>query len=858
VGERERVKKIPFAKLTPLLSVLFFLLALWLLHGELARFHYRDIAVYLAGLPRGRLLEALALTAVGYFALTGYDVLGFRYIRQAVPYPRIALASFVGYAFSNNLGMPLLTGTAVRVRFYTSWGISALDVAKVIVFGHATFWLGFLSVSGTAFLTESITIPSSLGLGRISARPIGAVFLLLVAAYLAATAIWRGRTVTVRGLELRLPDPGLGLAQAAVSVLDWTLAGAVLYSLLPPSWNISFLYFLGVFLFAQAAGLLSHVPGGLGVFETLMVLLLPPELPRPQLLAAIVAYRGVYYVLPLLAAAVSLGIHETAARRAQVGRLARAVGQRVPDVVPQIFAVTTFLGGAILLASGATPALHSRLAWLKDLLPLSIIEASHFLGSLAGVALLFLAVGLQRRLDAAYHLTLILLAGGAVLSLAKGLDYEEAIVLSVMFAALLPCRSHFDRKASLTTQPFTPGWIAAIAIVIAGSLWLGLFAYKHVDYSHDLWWHFTFGGNAPRFLRASVGAAALALALGLAQLLKPAPAVRKRPTEEDLARAATIAAASPLTHSWLALLGDKQLLFHEKGNAFLMFGVEGRSWVSMGDPVGPERERRELAWTFRETVDRHGGWACFYQVSDKNLSLYVDLGLALVKLGEEARVPLTGFSLEGSGRKKLRHAYKKSQEEGLSFGIVPVEQVEPLLPELEAISDEWMADKNTREKSFSLGSFSREYLKHFPVALVRHQGRIVAFANLWPGGGQEELSVDLMRHRNGAPPGVMDYLFLELMLWGAGQGYCWFNLGMAPLSGMEARNLAPLWSRLGAMLFRHGEHFYNFQGLRQYKDKFDPVWEPRYLACPGGLALPRILADISALIAGGYRGVLGK
>jgi phosphatidylglycerol lysyltransferase len=236
----------------------------------------------------------------------------------------------------------------------------------------------------------------------------------------------------------------------------------------------------------------------------------------------------------------------------------------------------------------------------------------------------------------------------------------------------------------------------------------------------------------------------------------------------------------------------------------------------------------------------------------------VDLGLTLVKLGEEARVPLTGFTLEGSARKKLRHAWKRSQEEGLRFEIVPVEQVEPLLAELEDISNEWLADKNTREKSFSLGSFSREYLKHFPVALVRHQERIVAFANLWPGGNREELSVDLMRHRNGAPHGVMDSLFLELMLWGASQGYRWFNLGMAPLSGLEARNLAPLWSRLGALLFRHGEHFYNFQGLRQYKDKFDPIWEPRYLACPGGLALPRILADISALIAGGYRGVLGK
>jgi phosphatidylglycerol lysyltransferase len=183
------------------------------------------------------------------------------------------------------------------------------------------------------------------------------------------------------------------------------------------------------------------------------------------------------------------------------------------------------------------------------------------------------------------------------------------------------------------------------------------------------------------------------------------------------------------------------------------------------------------------------------------------------------------------------------------------------MPELEEISEEWLRAKSTREKGFSLGAFDPEYLKRLPMALVRRGDRIVAFANLWPGGDKEELSIDLMRHREDAPFGIMDYLFLELMLWGNAEGYRWFNLGMAPLAGLEARALAPLWSRLGALVFRHGEHFYNFQGLRHYKDKFDPVWEPRYLACPGGLGglvLPRVLADVAALISGGFRGVVAK
>lgn len=144
------------------------------------------------------------------------------------------------------------------------------------------------------------------------------------------------------------------------------------------------------------------------------------------------------------------------------------------------------------------------------------------------------------------------------------------------------------------------------------------------------------------------------------------------------------------------------------------------------------------------------------------------------------------------------------------------------------------------------------------MALVRRQDKLIAFANLLPGGGKEELSVDLMRFLPDAPHGVMDYLFVEIMLWGRKEGYKWFALGMAPLAGLEDRALAPLWNRLGAFVFRYGEHFYNFQGLRFYKDKFNPVWEPKYLAVPGGLALPKILADIAALIAGGVKEIFSK
>ncbi|HDH12559.1 MAG TPA: bifunctional lysylphosphatidylglycerol flippase/synthetase MprF, partial [Nitrospirae bacterium] len=570
------------------------------------------------------------------------------------------------------------------------------------------------------------------------------------------------------------------------------------------------------------------------------------------------AYRAIYYILPLIASVIFLGIFEIVQRRRAVAKTLRIFGRLITVLTPHVLTFGVFAGGVILLISGATPALESRLALLRGFVPEPVLEASHFLGSLAGAGLIILARGLQRRLDASYILTLILLGAGVVFSLLKGFDYEEAIILLVMFCALLTAHRHFYRKASLIGQKFTPGWTAAISTVLICTAWLGIFSYKHIEYSNNLWWQFTFTGDAPRFLRAAVGTACVVLFFAIAKLFRPAAPESSLPGLPDLEKVSAIAAMSRNTLANLALLGDKPLLFSESGSAFIMYGVEGRSWIAMGDPVGRQEETAELAWRFREMSDRHNGWTVFYEVGTENLQVYLDLGLTFVKLGEDGRVLLETFSLAGHERKDMRHVLHKLDREGCSFEIITQERIPAILPELKRISDAWLAEKNTREKGFSLGFFSEDYLTRFPAAVVKREDKIIAFANIWAGAGKEELSIDLMRYLPDAPHGLMDYLFIRLILWGKQEGYKWFNLGMAPLSGLEDRALAPLWSRLGAFVFRHGEHFYNCQGLRQYKEKFDPEWKPKYLAYPGGFSLPRILANIASLISRGLAGIITK
>ena len=184
--------------------------------------------------------------------------------------------------------------------------------------------------------------------------------------------------------------------------------------------------------------------------------------------------------------------------------------------------------------------------------------------------------------------------------------------------------------------------------------------------------------------------------------------------------------------------------------------------------------------------------------------------------------------------------------------------VAEFLPELRVISDAWLANKHSREKAFSLGFFDDAYVSRFPVALVRREGRIIAFASIWNSGQQEELEVDLMRYLPDAPPGIMRYLMVEVMLWGRSIGYHWLNLGMAPLSGLRSAAGAPIWHQLGTAVRGYGERYYNFQGVRDFKEWFYPEWEPRFLVSPGGRSRPVVLANIAGLIGGGLGGVLRK
>jgi phosphatidylglycerol lysyltransferase len=842
--------------LLPGLSLLVFTGVAFALRRELEHFRFSNVLAHLRAIPAASIVAAIACTAASYWLLGFYDVLALRYLGKPLSYARTVFTAFIAYSFGHNFGIAAFTGGAVRYRLYSSQGLNAADVATVAGFCAVTSAIGLASLAGVSFVFAPHQGMNPAHMNRHIVQALGVVLLALIGAY----ALWSmvgPRQVELRGWALRAPRPSVALPQIALAVVDLGLSALVLWFLLPANSGVALLTFAGAYSTAIVAGIISHVPGGLGVFESLIVLALP-SVPADQLLGSLLAWRAVYYLLPLLVAALLFGGQELRTQRPTLARIEQVAAAYIAPIVPQVSGALVFLAGFLLLVSGATPTIDQRLSVLRDILPLVVLELSHLAGSVIGLALLILARALFRRLAAAYQVTVWLLAAGMVTSLLRGLQIEQALLLGLVLLVLWLGRRAFYRPAEILAQRFTPVWIVSLAIVISTALWIGFFANRHVDYSHSLWWTFAFEADAPRMLRASLVVVLLAAAFLAMNLLRPARPEPGVASVEDLTRARGLIGNCSQAVANAALSGDKRLLFSAANDAFLMYQINGRSWVALGDPIGARDAQEELVWRFRELSDWHAGWTVFYQVSAERLPLYVDLGLAVMKLGEEARVSLADFSLEGSARAELRTQRRRAERDGATFEVLQPQQLPSLLPKLQAVSNSWLEDKAVAEKSFSVGAFSAGYIANFPVAVVRCGAEVVAFASLWVAGTGDEIAVDLMRFGPDAPRGAMDFLFVELMLWGRAQGYRWLNLGMAPLAGLEQHPLAPAWHRVGNFVFRYGEHFYNFDGLRRYKAKFNPVWESKYLASPGGLALPRVLLDISVLISGGVKELFAK
>ena len=380
-------------------------------------------------------------------------------------------------------------------------------------------------------------------------------------------------------------------------------------------------------------------------------------------------------------------------------------------------------------------------------------------------------------------------------SLVRGLTIIAPTVAVVLLIGLIAARAQFDRRASLLSQPLTAGWLVAIGSVVIAMVWILFFAFRDVGYVGQLWWQFEFDATASRALRTVLGVAVLGLALGIWQLLRPAAGRLMPPSPAELDQARRIAARAAAARCAAGADGRQK-------SAVLGFGEivpdVRQARAHLGGTRRSDRpadEWAELVWRFIELADAHGGRVAFYQIPAASLPLYLDAGLKVMKLGEEARIPLPRFTLEGGARSDLRYALKRGERDGLAFEIIAPAGIPAIIDELEEISNAWLAKHAAaREKRFSVAAFRRDFVMAQPVALLREHGRPVAFATVMTTDLKDEATVGLMRSRPDTASGyAMEYLFVRLLRHFRENGYQSFSLGMAPLSGFGAHP----WHRAG-------------------------------------------------------------
>ena len=743
----------------------------------------------------------------------------------------------IAFAWSNFLTVGPLAGPALRLWLYAPMGVSIARARRALVTILAAF------TTGLCVWCAAVLVP----VPNILAGPAGRTTLAIALG--AAVAYAASRVKRLWGAEDPRARRTTAMTLAAVGVADWLLAWMVFHlavtsqvaGVLPEA-------SMRIFFVGQLVGLVSLVPGGLGSADLFWGARLSTLAgSHDQVAAALVLYRIVYYVIPFLFASLVLA-----------GRFI-STGRRLAAAARTGLASYAFFCGAVLLASAASPSLSDRSRLLQETVPLALVEISHGASILPGFVLILISRGLARGYRSSHRLSVALFLAAALTTFLKGLDYEEALLALGAAVLLILFRAAFERDGRLHPSLEFAASAGLAAVLLFGAVGLGSYdAWPDVPTAFS---RFAFLAHEERFVRGLVVLASVAAIVALRLGQRPR-------VPDDLPDDAAIACAlsdaeaqARNTNAMLVATGDKALFRREAGDrGFIAYRTSGRFVVAWSDPVCTPGREHELLAAFLEHAADWDREAVLYQISPALLPVAHDLGFVFFKLGEEAVCDLDSFDLKGNKAKTQRHAINAMERAGGRFRIVAGDELRALLPSLAAVSDAWLNSKGATEKGFSLGRFDADYLLRFPCAIVESgDGRVIAFSNVLQATRAGEVSIDLMRHAQPSDSGLpspMEYLILKLMSDAKARGFHRFNLGMAPLAAVGTTHRARPMERLAHQFFLHGEAWYNYQGLRRFKERFHPAWEPRYLAYRRPWDWPFAVAATTQLISGRWRALL--
>lgn len=831
----------------------------WSAAHELRQIQWAEVRVAFAAIDRHRIAFAALCLILNYALLTLYDLLAFRVLGVKLTWGAVAPRAAAAFAFSNFVGLGFVSGAAVRLRLYRDLVPSPSLLAKVIALNGISLWGGLLATVGVTlfFCEQPMNLPGKL----TDVRNFAPLLVGAPAAWVVFTAVGGLLPARIRDVLPPLkPLHILGLLLLAAA--DWVTLAAIYLALLGPLPAEALLSGATGFWLSYLFAMISVIPAGIGIFEAAITHFLGPFRPAEEVLAAALAYRILYYMLPWLLATIGMGI---VAAVPMVGRLTPGLPDRLrrfeptmQEIVTETMAVLAFVCGAVLWISAALPAVDARMQiaeWVYPL-PMLLVATSHFLTVVAGALLILVSFGLQYRHRESWLLVMGTLIAAAIVTFLKGLDFEESVLLLVVAALFWWGRDRYDRAGhALHPRLARTAWGAVVACCLT-YVGIGLWIHRDAGYDPNLFTDLEVHRDQARFWRSLIPVAGmlgwLAFSFRWAGAKPPVPL----PTRGDLEAARKLVKEHARGTLPLRVgLGDKAIWFARGREAFLAWQQQGRTLLALGEPVGPVGAQRELIREFRRYADEWDLIPAFYQVPPDRLADYHALGFSFFQLGEEGIVDLGAF--EDPGPATPPDGVTPDPGPGFAFEVLPAlgeredEAARSLLHEMRVIDEWWRTARKTADKRFSVAFFDERWIRSQPLALLRRAGTertLLGYAVVLASPDRKELAAALVRWRPEEGEDVQEELFARLLAWGKKEGYASFTLGLSPLKLTGHEAYAKL-EKAARVLFLYGERFYNFTRLKRLEDRFAPRWEPRFIAVPAEWHLARALLDAALLIS---------
>ncbi len=612
------------------IGVLLLIGAIYVVQKEFRHLRLRDIEGALRDIPVHALAIGFLWTVLSYAVLTIYDRLGTIYAGHKVSYGRVAFASFCAYALSHNLGFAAVSGAAVRYRLYAHWGLTPLQIAKTVAFCSLTFALGGMVLGGAILFLEPQSIPFfGAHLPFAAMYAVGALLWGIVIAYVTLSRILG--SVRLFGYVIGLPGWRMAILQVVLATVDVAITASIFYALLPAAPKLTWLIFLGVYVASYTAGLAANLPGGIGVFDTAILLGLDPYIGAPHIVGAIVVFRLYYYIIPLFLAGFLFTGNELLLRGGvllrRAGRLGTLARWSEPDFAVASATGLVALCGVMLLCVGIL-APQPDFSWVDPDFAELATQAGQFIPSLIGAGLIVVAIGLSHRVNLAWGATMFLLVVGAAFTATQTQRLWISGVLLVVVMMVAPLRRSFYRHASLLSGPLDPSSaISLFALVICLLALAGTRPRLHL-LTNNAWWAVVMSREVPHSLRLTVALAVALALLAIWRLLRPGK-VRWLPWDAAARqRLALLGGTIPPAKADGVVLGEAE-------RAGIPFRRCGRVLLGLGDPVGAESDRVSAIWRLRDLAQQEGLDPAFWRAGPGLLKVYGDLGLTALPLGPD-------------------------------------------------------------------------------------------------------------------------------------------------------------------------------------------------------------------------------